>query len=515
MGGHARSEVTLLMGLCLLCGWPDAPGSGQAPVAPVAAPDQAAQGREEYRNWVGQFSRTPLDGLKLVITAVEGEDKVGEGRPILGWGISGHGCRISLDGALSHFSFSDRGTKGSSGSKIDAGDLQRLDELLGKLPEDGACLPAAGRRVLIQAATGAQATVRVYDRANAPAEVLEVLRLSRSQIRSWLPEFKPQSEIDARPHQHDGFLCLSPDGTQIIFTGMNGPLQFWEPITHESLGEIRAAFSPLAGITFSPNASLAVISGWGTCALVETRNWRRLREFAEPTIDRRQHGLEHPRFTPDGKYLVLQCSEPSLRIFDTATWERVARLTDIPEDAVRYIPAPKKKRAVVRLKSGTVALWDLERHAAVAELDRGCSLTHAAFSPDEALLATVTHVKWDQGRIRLWKTDSGEVVHELRPFEQVICERILEPFWTPDGQYLLAATKAHSFFTSEGISVWNVKTGRHRGEFTGCPSHVNGVVLLPDGSQLVAGCTDGKIRFWDLPAAMKQIRNFENSLQSN
>jgi WD40 repeat protein len=67
-------------------------------------------------------------------------------------------------------------------------------------------------------------------------------------------------------------------------------------------------------------------------------------------------------------------------------------------------------------------------------------------------------------------------------------------------------------FRSECISVWNVKTGRYRGEFTGNHGEVVGTALLPDGSQLVAGSADGRIRFWDFPAAMEQIRKFEDSL---
>jgi len=52
-----------------------------------------------------------------------------------------------------------------------------------------------------------------------------------------VPEFKPQSEISARAFEHGGCLCLSPDGKQILFSCTNGPLQFWEPATHEILRE--------------------------------------------------------------------------------------------------------------------------------------------------------------------------------------------------------------------------------------------------------------------------------------
>lgn len=516
MGGNPRSTVNYFLGICLACGSPHAAANGQDPAASVASPADAAQARQEYNRWVEQESRTSLDGLKLIITAIEGEE-TDDMQAAFGFRSSmiRFGCKVSSDGAVSYFSISNRGTRGGSGSTIAPADFKRLDKLLANLPDDRSRLTVAGRRLLVQAASGTHSTVKVYDRAHAPAEILEILRLSRSRVRAWLPEFGPQSEIDARPHKHDGFLCLSPDRTRIIFTGTNRSLQFWEPITHEPLGEIRAPSTRLAGITFSPDGSLAVLSGGGRCALVETERWKPIRQFEEPRIGRSRHGLSNPRFTPDGKHLVLQCSEPSLRIFDTATWERVARLPDVPEDTVQYIPASTKRSAVLRSNDGIVSLWDLDRQAIVAELDKDSFVSQAVFSPNESLVAVVTHAKARGRRLRLYETKRGEFVHELRPFEQTTCEQVRAPFWSPDGEYLLAATKAHPLFTSVGIGVWNVKTGRHRGEFTGCPTKMIGMALLPDDSQLVAGCADGKIRFWDFPAAMKQIREFENSVQSD
>jgi WD40 repeat protein len=301
-------------------------------------------------------------------------------------------------------------------------------------------------------------------------------------------------------------------------------MQFWEPATHEPLGEVFSRDLRFDEIAFSPDGSLAVLGGGGTFNLVEPGKWRPIRKLEEPT----RH-LSAPRFTPDGKYLVLQAIEPSpvafdprmwkpvgLCVFDTRSWQRVGRLPDAPDDAAQYFSAPRKRRAVVCSTRGTISLWDLDRRATVAELDRGCRVSEAAFAPDESLVAVVTIGPdvWRNVRIRLWKTGAGEFIRELRPFEQTTCERVQGLLWSPDGRYLLAATRS-TLCSSEGISMWNVRTGRHRGEFTGCPSNVNGVVLLPGGSELVAGCDDGIIRFWDFEAATKRIGDFENSPSSH
>ena len=74
---------------------------------------------------------------------------------------------------------------------------------------------------------------------------------------------------------------------------------------------------------------------------------------------------------------------------------------------------------------------------------------------------------------------------------------------------ILVAKKADIFFTFRGISIWNLETGRHRGELSGCPTKLDGLGVLRDQTHVVAGCGDGIIRIWDLTKALTQIAGFE------
>lgn len=103
------------------------------------------------------------------------------------------------------------------------------------------------------------------------------------------------------------------------------------------------------------------------------------------------------------------------------------------------------------------------------------------------------------------------MLRELRPFEQTNCETVEALLWTPDSQYVIGATTPHGFITSCSLNVWNARSGRHRGDFTGCPQKVTGAALLAD-RRLAAGCRDGIVRFWDFEEGMKRIREFEERL---
>jgi hypothetical protein len=55
-------------------------------------------------------------------------------------------------------------------------------------------MPPAGHRIVLQLATGNEVVACVYDRANAPESVLEILRLGHSGIRPLTLDFSPQKK---------------------------------------------------------------------------------------------------------------------------------------------------------------------------------------------------------------------------------------------------------------------------------------------------------------------------------
>ncbi len=257
--------------------------------------------RREYDQWIQTFRTGSPAGwfpgpegltknvevpLKLVVTAIEGDEpQANRQEPIL-FRQSSHGCEVAADGRVSHFYHGPMGSKGSGYSTIPDADRKRLDQLLSKLPDDGARLPPLGRRLVVQVPEGDHFRARVYDRANAPDEVWEILRLSLSGVRSWVPEFKPENDLRVGEHETDGILALTPNG-QLISAVMNGQLQFWDPATRKELRELPLPNGMVPqGIKFSPDGSLAVLTGWGqsTCCVVDTTTWKVLANFQEPMV---------------------------------------------------------------------------------------------------------------------------------------------------------------------------------------------------------------------------------------
>jgi WD40 repeat protein len=485
-----------------------------AAVLTTSAPafDPVASATSNYDGWVAEYTsdksyynrfgdaKTPL---KLRITAVEGDDHAPNANPRQSRPTV-YGTAVTAEG-VHYFSHSSWSTSGGSHGPLPAARLTRLDELLAKLPDDGKRLPPPDRKLMVEADVNGTRIVRVYDRANAPASVWEILRLINYRIAAYTLELKASSEIDARGLEHGGFLRLVPGGKQLVFTGANQPLQFWDIVTHELVREVRCPGSSAMAIAFSPDGSQAAITDGGDIFVADTGSWQ---------FTRKPWPAPFPCFMPDGRHLLLNTRVRDLRIADTTTWELTDLLAEITPDTVCYLPAPGNKRAVAQLKSGAVILWDVAGRRTVATLRDSGLLLDAAFSPDESQVVVQTDKPPRTGRsesnFKVWDTATGALVHELRPYERDGQERSQGLLWTPDGKYVLAGVMP-DLSSSHAVCVFNAETGKHLAMFSGF-FRINGVVLLPDSSQLAVGCEDGKIRLWDFKAAMKSVREFEASL---
>ena len=491
--------------------------------------------RTDYAVWMRPYQTGPLKArfgdepgeVKLVITAIEGDTPKPPDSSAFSIRLDPqvrYGCAVSIDGRLSYFYYSARGVKGSGYPRMADADQKQLSELLEHLPDDFSALPPPERRLVLQVAGADRVIARVYDRANAPETILQILRLTQSNIKSWLLTFQPKDQWTAGGG-NGGALTLSPDGTQVVSAGLNGPFRFWNPATHSMSREIsnssietygrNSSGAPITSLSFSPDGLFAVAEGWGEIYVLDGASLQCLQRISEPFIDRTRHQLSSPLFTPDGRYLYVQSSKPELLIFETKTWRRVSTLPEMPTGALAFFPAADGQRSVCLTRTGEIALWSPQEKRTIAVLDDEGRIVRLSYSPDGSMVAAVTlhHASGSSAglyRMRIWNTADGTLVQELRPFEQKAfsVEGLL---WWPGGQYVMAVTKSDSFFTSRGIGIWSVKTGRHRAELVGCPTDVFGVALLADG-RLVEGCGDGVIRLWEGSEIIKLVSAFESSL---
>jgi WD40 repeat protein len=204
----------------------------------------------ELNNFI-QHHQAKDENFILKFAAILGEDE-------------STGIYVTPEWKVSRQSHSSFSTKGSSGDVIPEGDRGRINELISKLPEGEKSLPPRDRRFLLQAKSGESVKTRVYDRAQLPEVVLELLRLSSTvSISSWSPRFLSTGVIQSYTKtSHNGAFGLFPDGKRILSAAEYGPIKIWDTSSRKLLQEFEIELKPrynIEGMVLSPDGSLAAV----------------------------------------------------------------------------------------------------------------------------------------------------------------------------------------------------------------------------------------------------------------
>lgn len=479
---------------------------------------------DTYDSWMSPFKKGPLHAaftddhaIQLAVTIISGddhEDAKSTPDPFRFRNSMITVFLVSTEGTVQMVRTTSRAIQGGGPGKLPDEDFRKLGPLIAHLPDDHSQLPPKGRRMVVQVATSNGIEARAYDRANAPENVLEILRLIGAD--TWLiydfPNFQPdqrwekeevlQSGIDLNAvgldQTHFPRLAISPDGNLIAAES--------SPVMNPTVRVERLKQTREAPYMLDHYTVLFILDAKGAT----------VHEFHEPMNGRGYEFMYAARFTPDGRYLLVMSSIPDVRMYDTSNWNPVDRIPGVPEGVVAYYPSTDWKHGVGVFPSGEITLLDAQTGRKLAQIDPGDDLQYVSFSPDSSRVATVTERKHADGgsefHLRIWSTATGDLIHELMPLEATERDEFGQPVWWPDGRYLFSPTREGHFGGSYVVGIWNSGSGRYRGALGGCllPDTLNPQFLL-SGEYGFKQCGYGLLR-WNVANALQQIGEFEKSL---
>ncbi len=287
----------------------------------------------------------------------------------------------------------------------------------------------------------------------------------------------PIAEFRAHP-RHAQAVAFSPDGSELITTGMDALAQVWSASDFEP----RRTF---AGHDKSANA--AAIS-------------------------------------PDGKLLLTGSTDRTAIVWDWQTGEEIARLTGHRNTISGAAFSPSGDIAATASYDGRIGLW--ERGSDALDLVRshprnvGC----VTFSPDGDTLATsgLGNV------IKLWDVKTREVVREIEAPGQAATGCVFLPdgnlhCWTYEGTLLILSSEDYEpVYTAQldgggpnsvavvpgrgllfctvagGVRMFDAATLEIVGAAETRIKGMYGTAASPDGSLVAAVSADGKCRVWEI-----------------
>ncbi len=479
--------------------------------------DLTADERNPPSPQVIQMGQSPV---ALLISATEFRDRPADAKSAASpsfcfWNTLSVGVEISTTGEVASFANGEGSFRGGGGGKLEPEDFARLQSLWDYLPDDRHRVPPATRRVIVEVLRGGSATVRVYDSADLPDAILEMLRITGARIQVVTPLLKPDR-------------VLLPDEAGSL--------------------DLPAPRRPYDDISVSPDGSIGVLHDFVTKTLTvyQGSTWpehggmpvggkilRVIPEFWQPPV---YGGYSvNGEFSPDGRYfLVTWGKRIGAVLFDTASWKPVSDPQLFPRNLKEYLPAPEWDLGIAVTDAGEALVWDRQSHRVISKLPglgeledppvitdkqghriytaKNAEVQAAAFSPDGARVAIYSGPdNIFRMRLSLFDIRAGEKERDLWPVAWMSYPNG-QPVWWNDGRWLVAPWSSR--FSGGGTGVWNAETGRYLGalDLSGCNARGSPVA---DGTRLLQSCDMGqgqqdKVLNWSVDGMREQLKSAES-----
>lgn len=291
-----------------------------------------------------------------------------------------------------------------------------------------------------------------------------------------------------------GSLAVSPlDGRVMVYLGVKAGTRLFDPTSAGVVSRTPVWTVTSYGADCTGDGSLVVRSDWGTVSCMEGATgrvrWRRALGIA---------GYYAVRLSPDGRRVAADGGGGRVVLLDALDGRTLGTRASAREaDEVVSLSWSEDRWLVVGYDSGFVAVMDMEKEekpARVLERLRGPAVGVSA-SSRAGLVVGVTDARarrtggaiagGGRGEFRVWRLETGELVHEVGAEGGVLCGE-----FGADGGTLAVGVAG-------GVDVWEVGTWRRVGTLRGASTPVRALGWDREGRRLWGASQNVKLHLWD------------------
>jgi WD40 repeat protein len=189
-------------------------------------------------------------------------------------------------------------------------------------------------------------------------------------------------------------------------------------------------------------------------------------------------------FSPDGRCLASGGEDGAVRIWSTATGEKIFESNGPRVRVTSVAFSPDGQHVAYARLDGAVEIWQFASKQPHVLQENASAVWSAAYSPDGKWLAS----GGGDYAISIWEAATGKKVRTLStPTGSMRCVR-----FSPDGKRLAVGGLDGT------VRLWEPSTGAEIASFSSPQSSVTSLAFRPDGRHLATRSRDGALRLWDI-----------------
>lgn len=320
-------------------------------------------------------------------------------------------------------------------------------------------------------------------------------------------------------------LEFAPDGRTFVSASADNTARVWLLETGEALHRVTVPGFFIDAVAFTPDGSRLVTTTSSPSERI--RLWDLTTETTIRTF------ADHATFVPDigfvrSGHLVTAGDDSAVRVWDVETGELVRTLTGASPGIAGMVVAADSRTAIVGGNDGRIIAWDTETGDVLLEVEHGpatafCGIAAVGWmiaanvdntarlldlTSGETLMAYVGHCTSTtmgvafspdgqailsggaESSTRLWSRSDGSL---LRTFEGQGAGTVAAAF-SMDGTRVLT-TRGHP---QPMVQLWKADSGEIEHEFGWSTGWPMATALSRDGSWIVAGDQNGRVRLWEV-----------------
>jgi WD40 repeat protein len=332
-------------------------------------------------------------------------------------------------------------------------------------------------------------------------------------------------------------LAFSADGKILASGGVDRTIRLWDPATGKELREQPGHRDGVQFITFSPDGRrLATATSDRTVRVWSTTTGEEVLRLNGPQGELRPLGFSanSRTLTTIGASMTAQGADKKLRVWDLATGKQI-HTSDASIEGSVCTASPVGRTWAIAWYDKSVSFWDAVvgqwRPTKIKHIDGIYAL---GFAADGRSLFTWCGDK----RVHVWEVSSGKETRQFSFGQQSDTQKVA---FSPNGRWIAhtsddemirlydaatvkevhrlpgvtgrwlscmsfspdSRTLAASGTNELAILLWEVATGKPRGQFTGHQGRIYTLVFAPDCKHLASGADDTTALLWDLSLIAK------------